>query len=514
MSVSFPHKTIAAVGVPSAPVVEVVVRQCVGNGTVWAPDNASLYFTATNGAQNTINRVDADNLAVAALPTDYQSNLIAGSDGLLYAVGAKRAAVEQVTYNGTALAKAAVADLSLATNSTATFTGIVPGAPLTVATAPVQPVFSRALGRRRYELTDHLGNVRAVVGDRLYSSTSANGTVVYRPELLSYNDYYPFGMNIKSLSGNSSEYRYGYNGKEKDDKGEWGITHYDYGFRIYNPALARFLSVDPLTASYPWNSTYAFAENDVIRSVDLDGLEKSIVIFSPYNRSRIDGLLKQSNYRKIIDILEYTTTHTWVDNEGKPSDYYSRINPDSQIPKDKSSVWSNFQDNPALKEKYGNIENGAGWISISFYNPETEKNEFLGYIPIAKINEHPELTLYRKSDSFWSVKPTNNAKEAAWEFLNRVAPGFGQDIIEKFLKIEKPFQFDPNEVLESKAKFVIKTRLRTLGPNSMFIMPLLKDDKAVGYWKLEYQIEENGSEKWIETNNLFENNELKQNVIL
>ena len=34
----------------------------------------------------------------------------------------------------------------------------------------------------------------------------------------------------------------------------------------------RFLSVDPLAKSYPWNSTYAFAENDVIRSIDLDGL--------------------------------------------------------------------------------------------------------------------------------------------------------------------------------------------------------------------------------------------------
>ena len=75
-----------------------------------------------------------------------------------------------------------------------------------------------------------------------------------------------------------SDYRYGFNGKEKDNE-TTGTTTYDYGFRIYNPALGRFLSVDPLTKSYPWNSTYAFAENDVIRSIDLDGLEKYIVIF-------------------------------------------------------------------------------------------------------------------------------------------------------------------------------------------------------------------------------------------
>ena len=38
------------------------------------------------------------------------------------------------------------------------------------------------------------------------------------------------------------------------------------------------MSVDPLSKEYPWNSTYAYAENDVIRSIDLDGLEKVIII--------------------------------------------------------------------------------------------------------------------------------------------------------------------------------------------------------------------------------------------
>jgi RHS repeat-associated protein len=79
----------------------------------------------------------------------------------------------------------------------------------------------------------------------------------------------------KFAQGNS-KYRYGFNGKELD-KETSSTTTYDYGFRIYNPALGRFLSVDPLTKDYPWNSTYAFAENDVIRSIDLDGLEKLIV---------------------------------------------------------------------------------------------------------------------------------------------------------------------------------------------------------------------------------------------
>lgn len=47
--------------------------------------------------------------------------------------------------------------------------------------------------------------------------------------------------------------------------------------RVYDPRIGKFLSVDPLTKSYPWNSPYSYAEGDVIRSIDLDGLEKYII---------------------------------------------------------------------------------------------------------------------------------------------------------------------------------------------------------------------------------------------
>ena len=65
---------------------------------------------------------------------------------------------------------------------------------------------------------------------------------------------------------------YGFNGKEKDTDGEWGDgTHYDYGFRIYNPGIARFLSVDPLAPSFAYYSPYQFAGNSPIFYVDLVG---------------------------------------------------------------------------------------------------------------------------------------------------------------------------------------------------------------------------------------------------
>ncbi len=52
-----------------------------------------------------------------------------------------------------------------------------------------------------------------------------------------------------------------------------GGNTYDYGFRIYNPSLGKFLSVDPLTKEYPWFTPYQFASNSPIAGVDIDGLE-------------------------------------------------------------------------------------------------------------------------------------------------------------------------------------------------------------------------------------------------
>jgi RHS repeat-associated protein len=59
------------------------------------------------------------------------------------------------------------------------------------------------------------------------------------------------------------------NDNEVHGEGGWQ----DYGLRMYDPRIARFPSVDPLTAYYPWYTPYQFAGNNPIRYIDLDGLE-------------------------------------------------------------------------------------------------------------------------------------------------------------------------------------------------------------------------------------------------
>src|SRR5690554_7936063 len=78
-----------------------------------------------------------------------------------------------------------------------------------------------------------------------------------------------------SVSGIScvGSYRYGFNNKEIDNEWQGQGNSYDYGFRIYNPRIGKFLSMDPLFRSYPFYSPYQFAGNMPIAAVDLDGLE-------------------------------------------------------------------------------------------------------------------------------------------------------------------------------------------------------------------------------------------------
>ena len=120
----------------------------------------------------------------------------------------------------------------------------------------------------RYELSNHLGNVLATISDQQASQSAT----VYN-----MTDYAPFGMQMVgrkwSLSG---AYRYGFNGKENDNEVKGEGNQQDYGMRIYDPRVGRFLSVDPLTKQYPHYTPYSYAGNKPIAFIDRDGEEEGI----------------------------------------------------------------------------------------------------------------------------------------------------------------------------------------------------------------------------------------------
>ena len=100
-----------------------------------------------------------------------------------------------------------------------------------------------------------------------------NSALAYCPEIIGASDYYPFGFAMPGRSFNSSEYRYGFQGQEKDDEIKGEGNSLNYKFRMHDPRLGRFLSLDPLSREYPQWSPYAFSGNRVIDAFELEGLE-------------------------------------------------------------------------------------------------------------------------------------------------------------------------------------------------------------------------------------------------
>jgi RHS repeat-associated protein len=246
---------------------------------------------------------------------------------------------------------------------------------------PLGGVSSRLLNSRRYQLSDHLGNVRAITTDIKLSTISGSTPTDFRPDVVSISNYYPFGMEMPGRAWASGEkYRYGFNGKEKDSNGEWGLTHYDYGFRIYNPGLGKFLSVDPLTAGYPSWSPYPFAMNSPIIGVDLDGRELDLYLDAA--RDFTFGFKRQvaNNYQiaeriilhpiettKSIVSFSYDKTKTYVTNNSVGQilqDYGEKIVTSPLEYSGPAIVYHQFKDGPVTSFLQGDFKkSGAGYAN-------------------------------------------------------------------------------------------------------------------------------------------------------
>lgn len=103
-----------------------------------------------------------------------------------------------------------------------------------------------------------------------YQDLNLNGTISTN-EILEENHYYPFGLKHSYTNTVVSDYKYKYNGKELQD--DLGLNLYDYGARNYDPAIGRWMNIDPLAEVSRRFSPYTYALNNPVRFTDPDGNE-------------------------------------------------------------------------------------------------------------------------------------------------------------------------------------------------------------------------------------------------
>jgi RHS repeat-associated protein len=116
-------------------------------------------------------------------------------------------------------------------------------------------------GSYEYQLSDHLGNLRVAC-----QCNATTGETVLTQE----NHYDPWGVNLSDIelvSEKTSDW-WQFSGKEKDF-----LAYTEFRFRHYDPAIGRFLSIDPLADEFTFMNPFNYADNNPATFMDLYGLQ-------------------------------------------------------------------------------------------------------------------------------------------------------------------------------------------------------------------------------------------------
>lgn len=144
-----------------------------------------------------------------------------------------------------------------------------------------------------YQYKDHLENIRLSYSDVNPSNSSSTDLTI-----LSEKNYYPFGLIHKGYNesvganANSLAELIGFTGKEHQN--EAGLNWIDVTARNYDPAIGRWMNIDPLADDMRRHSPYNYAFNNPIYFIDPDGMAPIGQEMEEMNN--FDGLGFESNY--------------------------------------------------------------------------------------------------------------------------------------------------------------------------------------------------------------------------
>ncbi len=257
----------------------------------------------------------------------------------------------------------------------------VPDVNITLANGDIATLSTFTRGEKIFELSNHLGNVLVTVNDKKVQHTTDNSTVDYwEADVVSANDYYPFGMTMPGRGYNASSYRYGFQKQEKDNEIAGEGNHYTFKFREYDPRTGRFWSVDPLTYKFPWNSSYAFSENRVIDGIELEGLEV-VLINAKKDPAIYKGGISNTDKSAVHIYAHGTPSNIDVSGNGN----WSSKNEDFQAVLEKSDVYQTNKNSENIVVIIHSCRAGRSYVD--------EKGNYIPSYAEQMSAEYPNLTI-------------------------------------------------------------------------------------------------------------------------
>lgn len=227
---------------------------------------------------------------------------------------------------------------------------------------------------------------------------------------LSTKNYHPFGMTMPGRSFNSPDYRFGFNGMEKDDEIKGNGNEYTTEFRQYDPRLGRWTSLGPLMAQFPHLSPFVAFDNNPIYFVDPYGL-------APGNGdNKIKGKKKKKKKTNGSTNLNLITSWNTKKNKHSPSVTYRKF---SQRSKTTGWFYTSNESKPKIS-----ITNDKE-VTDKVETPEVPNEEV--YVPVEDVTDPTDprvsLLLIRGSKSY--------DKEGHGEQLDRIGNIASDDLKNK-----------------------------------------------------------------------------------
>jgi RHS repeat-associated protein len=273
----------------------------------------------------------------------------------------------------------------------------------------------------------------------------------FAADVVNANDYYPFGMIMPGRSfSTASGYRYGFNGKEKSD--EIASSDLDFGARIMDARLGRWLSVDPLANKYPSENPFCFVRNSPLLFKDVDGNEGIVtitIIAADGKKSYLRAINKDYLLTRRLDGFGKETTNFFTGRDVQYS-VYKEIIIDFSTKNELSGLMYTIIENTKKRENNANLtlwdKIGNFWSesNVSGTNYEVgELREFGwkmsgggdGVSPAAQLEWDSGLPKAKHSEYLGQLSDLLDAA-GGWGDISGVKPGLS-DYVRDFLEAPK-----------------------------------------------------------------------------